>query len=65
MPEINGKKYPYTKEGMRRYKLDKKKNEKAEEKPVEETKQNTKNKKKDNAAKARAARKYLKKKNGD
>lgn len=27
MPEMNGKKYAYTKEGMRRYKLDKKKKE--------------------------------------
>lgn len=35
MPEMNGKKYPYTKEGMRRYKLDKEKSKKesTQEKP--------------------------------
>ena len=29
MPVLNGKKYPYTKEGMRRYRRDKKKEEKS------------------------------------
>ena len=48
---------------LRRYK--KKEEEIPENKPKDENKQNTKNKKKDNAAQARAARKYLKKKNGD